>query len=310
MATNSLYVRAGAISAAALVLIAGWGSRAIAQRETREQHTFATVTDKKNTPVNGLTVADFTVREDDVKREILKVEPATAPMQVVLLVDTSDSTRSLTHDLRSASSAFINAVFNANSQNQMAIYTFGERPTKLTDFSATPIPLLRAADGLFPAQGSGSYFNDSFRDVTQALTKAGAKRPVIVAFVNEGGIEFSNSDHNRVAQALQASHAALWTVTLPDRQAIDRGLGNPNEAQARIERSRIIDDLTVQSGGENVQVVATTALAQAFTDLAKLLASQYDITYARPDSMVPPKKIDVQVSRPDTKLIAPRWSGK
>ena len=146
--------------------------------------------------------------------------------------------------------------------------------------------------------------------MTQALTKAGAKRPVIVAFVNEGGIEFSNSTTTAWRRRCRRPRAALWTVTLPDRNAVSRGLGDPNEAQALLERSRIINDLTTESGGQNVQVVATTALTQTFLDLARLLASQYDITYARPDSMVPPKKVDVSVSRPDTKLLAPRWSGK
>jgi VWFA-related protein len=306
MAKIYRYAGVVATGAAALLLM---GTSLRAQRPTREQHTFATVTDKKNIPVQGLTAADFAVREDGVKREILNVQPAATPMHVVLLVDTSDSTRNLTHDLRLASTTFINAIFNANSLNQMAIYTFGERPTALADFSQTPIPLLRAADGLFPAQGSGSYFNDSFRDIARAFTKANAVRPVIVAFVNDSGIEFSNSDHGRVADALQQSRAALWTVTLPDRQANSRGLGNADEAQARLERSRVINDLTTQSGGENVQIVATTAIAQAFVDVARLLSSQYDITYARPESMVPPKKVDVAVTRKDTKLLAPRWGG-
>ena len=62
MVTTRRYARVVAVSAAALVLIAIGGGRANAQRETREQHAFATVLDRKNAPVAGLTAADFTVQ--------------------------------------------------------------------------------------------------------------------------------------------------------------------------------------------------------------------------------------------------------
>jgi hypothetical protein len=159
-------------------------------------------------------------------------------------------------------------------------------------------------------RGSGAYFNDALREACQSLAKLGARRPVIVAFVDENGVEFSTLDHVRVDEALQATRAALWTVTLPDRNAINRGLNNPVDFKARDERTLILQDATDRSGGENLQVLAATALATTFTQVASLLASQYDITYARPESLVPPKRVDVAVSRPDTKLLAPHWSGK
>jgi VWFA-related protein len=304
------------IGTAAVVALAVATAGARTQRNPREQHAFATVVDKKGTPVAGLGAADFTVREDGVKREVLRVEPSTAPMQVALLVDTSEVVGngsihpSVTSDLRAGLKAFINAVFTSNSTSQMAIYTFGDRPTQAVDYASSPIPLLRAADTVFPVRGAGAYFNDTVRDACQSLAKLAATRPVIVAFVDENGVEFSTLDHVRIEEALQATRATLWTVTLPDRNAINRGLNNPIDFKAREERSQILQDATDRSGGENLQVLATTALATTFTQVASLLGSQYDITYARPDSLVPPKRVDVAVSRPDTKLLAPHWSGK
>jgi len=302
----------GAAAALSIVLVA---PAVGAQRgDPREQHAFATVTDRKGNAIAGLGVADFSVTEDGVKREVLRVEPAAAPLQVVLLLDSSDTVRSnghdATHDVRLAATAFINAVFDANSLSQMALYTFGERPTPVAPFASTPIPILRAAANFFPAQGSGAYFNEAVRDAARALVKIDARRPVIVAYVDENGPEFSNIDHTRVAQELQSSRAALWTVSEPDRNAANAGLGNPIDDTARRERSTIINDLTSESGGQNTQVFVTTTLANTFTQVAQLLASQYDITYARPESLVPPKKVEVSTSRRDTKLLAPHWGGK
>jgi hypothetical protein len=315
--TTYKHVRRGVVvGAAAVVALAVANPTARAQRDPREQHAFATVVDKKGAPVAGLGVADFTVREDDVKREVLRVEPSVAPMQLALLVDTSDIVGngsvhpSVTNDLRVGLKAFIDAVFTSNSTSQMAFYTFGERPTQAVDYASSPIPLLRAADSVFPTRGSGAYFNDAVSDACRSLSKIGARRPVIVAFVDENGVEFSTLDHVRVEAALQATRATLWTVTLPDRNAVNRGLNNPLDFKAREERSQILQDATDRSGGENLQVLATTALATVFTQVASLLAAQYDVTYARPESLVPPKRVDVAVSRPDTKLLAPHWSHK
>jgi hypothetical protein len=313
------YTRArhGAVIGAAAVLALTVATPvARAQRDPREQHAFATVIDKKGAPVAGLAAADFTISEDGVKREILRVEPSAAPMQVALLVDSSDVVGngavhpSVTNDLRVGLAAFINAAFTSNSSNQMAFYTFGERPTQQVDYASSPIPLLRAADSLFPVRGAGSYFNDTIRDACQSLAKIGAKRAVIVAFVDENGPEFSTLDHVRIDEALQATRAALWAVTLPDRNAINRGVKDPLDLKARDERTQILQDATNRSGGENLQVLASTALATTFGEVASLLGSQYDITYARPDALVPPKRVDVTVSRPNTKLLAPHWGGK
>jgi hypothetical protein len=310
-------VRHGVVwGAATIVALAVGYPVARAQRDVREQHAFATVIDKKGNPVAGLGAADFSVREDDVKREILRVEPSTAPMQVALMVDTSDIVGngsvhpSVTNDLRVGLKGFIDAVFTSNSGSQMALFTFGERPTEVVDYASSPIPLLRVADTVFPVRGAGAYFNDALRDVCQSLAKMGARRPVIVAFVDENGVEFSTLDHVRVDEALQATRAALWTITLPDRNAINRGINNPIDFKAREERAQIVQDATDRSGGENLQLLAATALATTFTQVASLLASQYDITYARPESLVPPKRVNVSVSRPDTKLLAPHWGGK
>ena len=68
--------------AAAAVL---FGAVAAPHLETRT--VYVTVVDGKNAPVAGVTAADLTVKEDGRPRAIDRVEIATAPMQIALMLD-------------------------------------------------------------------------------------------------------------------------------------------------------------------------------------------------------------------------------
>jgi hypothetical protein len=61
------------------------GAVAAARPETRT--VFVTAVDGKDVPVAGLTAADLTVKEDGKVRQIDRVELATAPMQIALMLD-------------------------------------------------------------------------------------------------------------------------------------------------------------------------------------------------------------------------------
>src|SRR5215467_5250677 len=98
MTVTSVRVRIAATAVLALVAFAGLG----AQRETREKHLLVTATGKDDTPIKDLSAADLKLREDGVAREILKVAPASAPMQIALLVDDSEISTPVINDMRLA----------------------------------------------------------------------------------------------------------------------------------------------------------------------------------------------------------------
>jgi hypothetical protein len=52
------------------------------------------------------------------------------------------------------------------------------------------------------------------------------------------------------------------------------------------------------SGGRRDQLLHPPAIAEALPRLADELLNQYLVTYGRPDTLIPPEKIQVSVSRP------------
>lgn len=274
-----------------------------AQANGKTRDIYVTVTDKSGAPVKDLAITDFTIREDNQSREVLAVGPATTPMRIALLVDNSQATQPLTNELRQGLTGFIGAIFKASPDSVMSLATFGDRPTPVQGFTnAAPI-LTRSAQKIFPVTGSGAYLVDAVLDAAKELRKDPASRQLIVAFVDEAGEEFSNASRQQALDAMKFANASLWIVALQGAST------NMNSPEAR-ERSALIDEGTAQSGGTTISLLNRISLPSKMLELAGTLTSQVKITYGRNDQTVPPKKLEVQLSRKDLKLQAPRWAGQ
>ena len=273
------------------------------QRETRERGILVGVSTSSDAPVTDMKVTDFTVRENDIAREVIRVSPAPPPSHVYLLIDDSQATQGLSNFLRPALTATISKLAALEPAPQQAFMTFGERPNRRVDFTPNPEALLKVAGGLFPVTGSGAYLLQAITDITKDLKKREAASPVIFAFVSESGPEFSSELHRQVADALRSAGASLWVVTL-QRGPIAM------EASAARERASVLGDVTRDSGGMNKVVLSAQGIEQGFNTVTALLKSRYLVTYGRPDSTVPPDKIEVTSRRKDARIIATKWAGR
>lgn len=273
------------------------------QRALRDQTIFISVQDKQGKPPASLALTDVTIREDGNAREVLKIEPATTPMQIAVLVDTSQASQASIADLRDAVRAFGAAIWAQSPDSQIALYAFGERPTLTTDYTTSAVALGRGVDTLFAATGSGAYFIDAVIEASQTLAKRKPARGVVVAFVDENGPEFSNRRHEQAFDALANARASLWTIT-------KQGFSNNAMSTESRERGTIIGDVTARTGGRSAMIFAPSALKERFTEVASHLLGQFAVTYGRPESLIPPERLDVRLTREGYRLHAPRWTNK
>jgi hypothetical protein len=273
------------------------------QRETRERGVLVSVATSSDAPVTDMKATDFTVRENGVAREVLRVAPAPPPSHVVLLLDDSHALQGNVPFLRPAATTFVGMMAALSPAPQLALYTFGERPTRRVEFTPNPEPILDAVKRIFPITNSGAYFLQAITDVTRDLRKREAASPVIVAFVSEAGPEFSSELHQQVADALRGAGASLWAITL------QQGGLSPTAPAIR-ERSALLGDVVANSGGFNKVVLSGQGIESAFRTVTTLLTSRYLVTYGRPESLIPPDRIEVTSNRRDVRVRASRWAGK
>ena len=289
--------------AAALLCVqavtAGQEARARVERSV----TVSVVSGSGNTPVAGLATTDFTVREDGVAREVLRVTPAPPPSHLLLLVDDSQAAQDAIQFLRTALKTFVRRMLAGDQAPQIGLMTFGDRPVRRADFSPNSAGTDRAVDRLFASTGSGAYFMEALTEASKDLKKRQAERPVIVAYLDEDGPEFSSLTHKNVATSLREAGVSLWPVT---NQGRTQQMGS---TEAR-ERALVLGDVTSWSGGTNTIVLTSQAIDNALGSVATQLLSRYLVTYGRPESLVPPDRLELDVKRKDIKVRVTRWAGQ
>lgn len=276
--------------AALVALVLGLPPTLLAQ--AIERSMYVSVVDRTGAPVPDLGPSDFMVREDNVSREVLRVVPATDPMQVAILVDNSTAAAPQIPHIRRALPAFVEVLTGstaAGRRNEVAIITLGSRPTILANYSVDPAPLTRAIDRVWEeTSNSGSYLLDGIIEVSQGIKKRESARPVIVAIAGEGQ-ELSNRHPDQVLTPLRESGAALYVISLGPPAA-----GASDDVR---DRQTVIDEGPRVTGGTHTQLLAGMALAGTLQQLAAVLTHTYRVVYAHPDSLIPPQRITVAARR-------------
>lgn len=275
----------------ALALAAGLALPSAARTQPIERALYVSVLDENEEPVTTLGRDDLVVREDGVAREVLRVSRATQPLQIALLVDNSQAAEQDMLNLREGLTAFVDTI-TASGKHELSLVTFGERPTVRIDPTRDVEALHDAVKRLFAIPGSGAYALEAIVGTTRGFTRRDATRPVIVLLVTEG-VEFSNDHYQTVIDALKRSGTALYALRLTEH-------GDADEQRDAIRnRNIVLDRGTRETGGRQEILLTTMSVNDELQQLANELLSQYRLVYARPETLIPPKRVTVEAKDKD-----------
>ncbi len=285
-------INAMSLTVLAAALLAAQTSAASAPAEVRS--LVVSITDDKGSPVRDLQKEEVAVVENGVAREPVRVEADGRPLTVALLVDTSQATgSSFRLNVAPAVGSFLGRL---PSGTRYALWTTGDRPTKLVDFTDDPAEATRALGRVAP-QG-GSTMLDALVEASKDLKKLEGARTAVVA-VSALGPEFSGRDRHRVVDEAKTSGAVFYAVefedgpaSFEDRQAYDFALSN----------------LTKDTGGLLETTLSSMGLQVALGKVATDLAAQYRLSYATlPEAKA--GKLEVKVARPGVRVrVGPKAS--
>ena len=268
--------------------LAGFRATAKAQNaDARDRALFVSAVDKDGEPVTGLGPDAFVVREDGVRREVLRVSRATEPIDIAILVDDSAASEGVIPRVREGLKSFITAMSRGN---QIAIIGLADRPTILANYTSNTKLLQDAIGLLWPRTRAGSTFMDALYEVSRGLETRETPRAVIIPVITDGG-DFAYRQYEQVMPEVKKAEVAIHAVTVGDFNSIDH-------EEVR-NRGRVLAEGTKGTGGQRVNLLTPMAVQSSLERLARELSSQYKVVYGRPDSLIPPEKIDVSARRPE-----------
>jgi len=274
---------------AALASLAAPRLLAAGQAGDRERTMYVSAVDAKGEPVEGLGPDAFVVEEDGRRREILRVSKAIDPIDLALLVDNSAAAQRVLIDMRTALSNFVTKMAPGN---EIAVIGLADRPTIITDYTSD-VKKLSEAVKIIAMPSSGMTLLDGLMETAKGLKKREGPRAMLVPVVTDG-VEFTNYYSKDVAHAIADAGAQLHFV------GIGRFL-HSDEHPIR-ERSFLLTEGPRVTGGSETIILASTGLDQAMQRLARELTSQYKVVYSRPESLIPPEKIEISSARADVTM--------
>lgn len=256
--------------------------------QATEKALYVSVVDQAGAPVSDIGPTDLIVREDNLTREILRIAPANGPMQVAILIDNSQASSDWLFLVRRALPPLVDALVGSEATHDVAIVALASRPTILADYTHDRPRLQKGMDLVWPEPASAAYLLDGIIEVTKGFKRRDARRPVIIAITTDGP-ERSSRHYDQVLTALGESGAAFYSVLLGPPSTI--------MSQEEIDRDILLERGTRETGGYRERVLAGSALPGRLKQLADELTHRYHVTYARPQSLIPPKRVTVTTPR-------------
>ena len=254
-------------------------------------------TDAKGAPVRGLTAKDAVVLENGVAREVVELSLDSRPLTLAILVDTSAPMA--TPFRLTVADAVAQFLSRLPESTRFAVWTTGDRPTKVADFGTDPAQASRALSRAFPT--GGNTLLDALVEASQDLRKREGARAVVVA-ITGAGIGFSNWDRFQVVDKAKAGRAQFLAVQFDETGPPDLQ-GDGTDQVGRLDYDFVLGRLTRETGGRLERSLSAHGVGKALDAVAAELAAQYRLSYrSLPGGKGRKREVEVTVSRPDVKL--------
>jgi Ca-activated chloride channel homolog len=295
------------------------------------------VMDRAGRYVPNLNKQDFRIWEDNVEQEVAFFSSADKPFSVVLMIDTSGSTRFRLEDIQDAAINFVNQL---RADDRVMVVSFDDDIKVLADFTSDRERLRRSI--LRTHTGDGTKLYDAIDMVINQRLNRIQGRKAIVLFTD--GVDTTSRHANYQSTVMDSeeldaliypvqydtfSDVTSGGVTYPRGNQDDvliqilggifgggrsrrGGIGGGGRGPAGSSRedyeiaNRYLRDLSENTGGREYQADSMQNLASAFANVAEELRRQYSIGYypKRPAQPGQRRQIRVRTNQPNLAVRA------
>jgi len=178
------------------------------------RHVFVAVLDRSGQPVPDLRPSDFEIAEQGVKRQVQRAGPATSPMRIAMLLDTSDGASQAINHMRAGLVEFLDTL---PPQHEVMLVSTGRQTRIRVQPTTDRKKLTDAAKGLF-ADGGATPLMDALLEIDDRfMRKAEDRWPVFVIITGDGPESSAGANEtkfNEWLRALPARGVAAHAIAL------------------------------------------------------------------------------------------------
>jgi VWFA-related protein len=295
------------------------------------------VTDRDGRYIPNLTKRDFRLWEDGVEQEVAFFASVDKPFSVVLMIDTSGSTRFRTEDIQDAAIAFVNQL---RPDDQVMVVSFDDDVRVLSEFTGDRGTLRNAIRRT--RTGDGTKLYDALDLVINQRLNRVSGRKAVVLFTDGVDTTSRHADYASNVRDAEEVDALIYPVqydtysdvnsggsTWPGARRVPtspadiliqilggmgrrggrsgRGGGGIGSSRSDYERAnRYLRDLAERTGARQFQADSTTNLAYAFRNIAEELRRQYSLGFypKKPPQPGQRRQVRVRVNQPNLAVRA------
>ena len=167
-----------------------------------------TVSDRDGRYIPGLKKEDFTLYENGVEQKIAFFATYDEPINVALLIDTSESTRNTLTEIKDAAEDFIELL---NPNDRCLIATFDAQLNVLAPLTSNLSTMKESLAKVRTAEREGSVLLNAVRQVAEKSFAGVSGRKVIV--VLSDGKDFGSSlTRNELLSELEESDVSIYSI--------------------------------------------------------------------------------------------------
>ncbi len=288
------------------------------------------VLDRDGRYVPNLSKGDFRLWEDGVEQDVAFFASVDKPFSVVLMLDTSGSTRFRLEDIQDAAISFINQL---RPDDRVMVVSFDDNIRALSDFTSDRYRLREAIQRTRPGEGTKLY--DAVDLVINQRLNSVSGRKAIVLFtdgvdttsrhasyasnvrdaeeldaliypvqydtysdVNGGGGPVWTGRHRRPSSPVDILGQILGGIGTGGNGRRGGGWpgGGPRSGRDDYETARrYLQDLAEKTGAREYQADTTQNLASAFSQIAEELRRQYSLGYYPRKPAQPGQRLQIRV---------------
>jgi len=254
--------------------------------DTRLRTALVRVNDLNNRAIAGLAAKDFDVSESGSQREVLSVEIATAPFNLVLLLDVSGSVENYVNFIRKAARAFVDTV---DKDDRVSVIIFNDDVKVLSKFTTDKGKLSESLD-TFDAGGGTAYYDALAFTVADTLRPMRGERTAIV-ILTDGDDNRSFLAFDSLMGSIQESGSLIYPLYVPSGLIAAAASGQNADIDPMRKKYMSLsaksqgegEKLARVSGGVYYPISQITQIHAAYEDIVLQLRTAYLVTY-RSDS--------------------------